>query len=147
MEKLKAFFKAAGQWLVRTMKTKSFIKNMIGGAMITAAVCWLSISRGRDVLFALCDGFFVSGLLLLCFAGLVFSSHQGTFDIFSYGISHLFNVRWPGFSTMSEEHQKEKFADYRMRVSAKRKYPFGLLLSAIFFSVIAVILILIYFNR
>jgi len=128
----------------KILKGKHFIKTMVSGAIITAAVIALSISRGKGVLHALCDGFFVAGILLLCYAGLVFSTHQGTFDIFGYGISHLFKIRWPGFSTMSEEHEKEKFADYRMRVSAKRKYPFGILIAAGFYAVIAVIIFIIY---
>ena len=123
---------------------KDFIKTMVSGALITAAVIWLSLSREKEVLHALGDGFFVSGILLLCSAGLIFSAHQGTFDIFSYGISHMFNTRWFGLSTMSEEHQKEKFADYRMRVSAKRKYPFGTLIAAAIYAVIAVIFFVIY---
>ena len=123
---------------------KDFIKTAVSGAIITAAVVWLSLSREKEVLHALCDGFFVSGILLLCYAGLIFSAHQGTFDIFSYGISHLFNTRWPGFSTMSEEHQKEKFADYRIRVSGKRKYPFGTLIAAGIYAVIAAIIYVIY---
>lgn len=123
---------------------KDFIKTMVSGVIITAAVIWLSLSREKELLHALCDGFFVSGVLLLCYAGLVFSLHQGTFDIFSYGISHLFNTRWFGLSTMSEEHQKEKFADYRIRVSAKRKYPFGTLIAAGIFAVIAVIIFILY---
>ncbi len=123
---------------------KDFIKTMVSGAIITAAVIWLSLNREKEVLHALCDGFFVSGILLLCYAGLIFSAHQGTFDIFSYGITHMFNTRWFGLSTMSEEHQKEKFADYRIRVSAKRKYPFGTLIAAGIFAVIAVILFIIY---
>ena len=128
----------------KILKSKHFIKTFISGAIITIAVVALSMSREKEVIHALCDGFFVSGVLLLCYAGLIFSAHQGTFDIFSYGISHLFNTRWPGFSTMSEDHQKEKFADYRIRVSAKRKYPFGTLVAAGFYAVIAVILFLIY---
>jgi hypothetical protein len=80
----------------------------------------------------------------MCYAGLIFSAHQGTFDIFSYGISHMFKTRWPGFSSMSEEHEKEKYADYRMRVSAKRKYPFGTLIAAGIFAVIALIIFAIY---
>ena len=123
---------------------KDFIKTMVSGALITGAVIWLSLSRGKTVTHALCDGFFVSGILLLCYAGLIFSTHQGTFDIFAFGISHLFKVRWPGFSTMSEEHEKETFADYRMRVSGKRKYPFGTLIAAGFYAVIAVILFVVY---
>ena len=128
----------------KDLKSKQFIKTMVSGAIITIAVIALSISREKEVIHALCDGFFVSGALLLCYAGLIFSAHQGTFDIFSYGISHLFNTRWPGFSTMSEDHQKEKFADYRIRVSAKRKYPFGVLIAAGIYAVIAVIMFLIY---
>jgi len=138
--------KSFGKWLKSTIMSKKFVVNMIFGALITVGGYVLSTSRGHDVLFALCDGFFISGALLLCYAGLVFSTHQGTFDIFSYGISHLFKTRWPGFSTMPEEHEKEKFADYRMRVSAKRKYPFGLLLAAIFYAIIAAILYVIYAN-
>lgn len=123
---------------------KDFIKTMVSGALITGAVIWLSLSRGKEVTHALCDGFFVSGILLLCYAGLIFSTHQGTFDIFAYGISHLFKVRWPGFSTMSEDHEKESFADYRQRVSAKRSYPFGTLIGAGFYAVIAVIMFVVY---
>ena len=128
----------------KLLKGKDFIKTMVSGALITGAVIWLSLSRGKSVTHALCDGFFVSGILLLCYAGLIFSTHQGTFDIFAYGISHLFKVRWPGFSTMSEEHERETFADYRMRVSEKRKYPFGTLIAAGFYAVIAVILFVVY---
>ncbi len=124
----------------KLLKGKDFIKTMVSGALITGAVIWLSLSRGKGITHALCDGFFVSGVLLLCYAGLIFSTHQGTFDIFAYGISHLFKVRWPGFSTMSEEHEKEKFVDYKMRVSAKRKYPFGTLIAAGIYAVIAVIM-------
>ena len=123
---------------------KDFIKTFVSGAIITGAVIWLSLSRDKGVLHAVSDGFFVSGILLLCYAGLIFSSHQGTFDIFRYGISHLFNTRWPGFSTMSEEHQKENFADYRIRISAKRKYPFGTLIAAGIYAVIAAIIYVIY---
>lgn len=123
---------------------KDFFKTLFSGVLITAAVIWLSLSREKELLHALCDGFFVSGALLMCYAGLIFSAHQGTFDIFSYGISHMFKTRWPGFSTMSEEHEKEKYADYRMRVSAKRKYPFGTLIAAGIFAVIALIIFAIY---
>lgn len=128
----------------KILKGKDFIKTMVSGVLITGAVIWLSLSRGKTVIHALCDGFFVSGILLLCYAGLIFSTHQGTFDIFAFGISHLFKVRWPGFSTMSEEHEKETFADYRIRVSAKRKYPFGTLIAAGIFAVIAAILFAVY---
>ena len=128
----------------KILKSKHFIKTLVSGAIITAAVIWLSLSREKELVHALCDGFFVSGILLLCYAGLIFSTHQGTFDIFAYGISHLFKTRWPGFSTMSDEHEKEKFADYRERVSAKRKYPFGVLVAAGIYAVIAVILFVIY---
>ena len=124
---------------------KDFIKTTVSGVIITAAVIWLSLNRGKNLTHALCDGFFVSGALLLCYAGLIFSSQQGTFDIFAYGISHLFKVRWPGFSTLSEEHEKETFADYRQRMDVKRKYPFGTLIAAGFFAVIAVILLVVYY--
>lgn len=145
MKKVKALLSSVGRWLLKTVKSLHFIKTFVVGAVITVVGYLVSHERGHDVMFALCDGFFVSGVLLLCWAGLVFSTQQGTFDIFSYGISHLFKTRWPGFSTMSEEHEKEKFADYRMRVQAKRKYPFGTLLAAGIYALVAVILFLVYY--
>lgn len=128
----------------KRLKLRAFLIPLAVGAAIMAAVCALQLSRERGAVFALCDGAFVAGVLLLCMAGLRFVSGQGQFDIFGYGISHLFTTRWPGLSTMSEDHRKETFADYRARRQGKSKPALEMLLAGAVYAVLAVILLLVY---
>ncbi|MGN0985044.1 MAG: DUF3899 domain-containing protein [Candidatus Enterenecus sp.] len=130
--------------MIKTLKSKAFFIPLVMGAAIMAGVCALQISRGRGVVFALCDGAFVAGMLILCMAGLRFVSGEGMFDIFGYGISHLINLRWPGLSNMPDDHRKESFADYRIRKSGSRKPFLGMLLAGAVYALLAVILLLVY---
>ena len=60
----------------------------------------ISVGRGAfaaetaaDRLLAFCDGFSVSGVLLLCFGAMIWISNEGFFDVLSYaaqkGLHHL----------------------------------------------------------
>ena len=60
----------------------------------------ISVGRGAfaaetaaDCLLAFCDGFSVSGVLLLCFGAMIWISNEGFFDVLSYaaqkGLHHL----------------------------------------------------------
>lgn len=128
----------------KRLKSKAFLVPLIFGALIAAAGCALSISRGFGVLSALCDGCFISGVLIMGFSGLCFVSKQGVFDIFSFGISHVFTIRWPGLSPMQDDHRKEKYADYKVRKQGERKAPLETLLAGSFYMVLAGILLAIY---
>ena len=50
------------------------------------------LSQTVDVMKALCDGFFVSGVVLVCVGGLVFVSNGGVFDMLAYGIRTFFEA-------------------------------------------------------
>lgn len=128
----------------KRLKSKDFLIPLVFGAVIMVGVCALQVSRQKGAVYALCDGAFVAGILLLCMAGLRFASVQGTFDIFGYGISHLFVTRWPGLSTMTDDHRDESFADYRFRKQKGRKSPVGQLMAGAVYMVLAAILLLIY---
>lgn len=130
--------------MIKTLKSKSFLISLAVGAVIMAGVCVMQISRGKEIIHTLCDGTFIAGILLLCVAGLRYVSKEGQFDIFGYGISHLFATRWPGLSTMPDDHRKETYADYKLRRDKKRKPVLGILLAGAVYVVLAVIMMIIY---
>lgn len=99
-------------------------------AMIISAVIGLcmavliSVARGAfsagttaDRILAFCDGFSVSGVLLLCFGIMIWISNEGFFDVLSYaaqkGLHHLIPGRF------SED--LGSFYDYKMsKANGKR---------------------------
>lgn len=68
-----------------------------------------------EVLQAVCDGFFVSGVLLICFGLLIFSSNMGTFDMISYGVRQAVRIIAP------RKIEKKTFYDYRVEKQKKKK--------------------------
>lgn len=128
----------------KALKSKAFLKSFAVGVAFVIAITALRLSDGRGWIFALCDGFFVTGVLILGASGLQFCSVHGSFDIFSYGIPHLFTTAFPGLSTMPQEHREEKFFEYRNRVEKKRKFKPGILISGAFFMIVALIFFGIY---
>ena len=118
-------------------KSKPFRIMALIGFAIFLVVLIMELTREILVLRALCDGFFVAGALVMGMSGLMFAGNEGVFDIFGFGISHVFTTRWPGLSTMPDEHRKEKYVEYKER---KRKNPSKplpiLLLPAIFLPIL-----------
>ena len=72
----------------------------------------------QDTAQYVCDGFFVSGILWLCFAGLSWSSKMGTFD----GVGYTF-TRWKEsiLNNKRDWHQKENFGEYKERQAKNKK--------------------------
>lgn len=130
----------------KLLRDRAFVKSFTVGIAFVIAIVAMRRSGGRDWIFALCDGFFVTGVLLLGASGLQFCKVQGSFDIFSYGIPHLYATCFPGLSTMSDEHRAEKFADYRMRVEKNRKFKFGTLISGCFYMAVAICFFIAYLS-
>lgn len=104
-----------------------------------------AFSQGGDtgkLLGHLSGGFFLPGLLFLCFGGLIFAKRQGTFDGLSYGLRYTFNIFTPMFWLNKEERSGkfQKFADYKETKREKEKskinlsVPF-LIVGAVFFLV------------
>lgn len=62
-------------------------------ALISVAKGAFTAETAADRILAFCDGFSVSGVLLLCFGLMIWISNEGVFDILSYavqkGLHHL----------------------------------------------------------
>ena len=76
-------------------------------------------AEGRTaVSLILCDGFFIVAAINLGFAGLRWAAYEGTFDILSYGIRHIFvSLRRPGKNYVKDQ----TFGDYVLEKNASRK--------------------------
>ncbi len=94
----------------------------------------------KDNLSALCDGFFVTGILMGGVGAMVWVSTTGFFDILAYGFKNL-AVLIP-----YRHHRKYKhFYEYKAEQSAKRSKPqFFLLIIGLILIAIAAILLNIY---
>ena len=125
----------------KQLRSKSFRVMLLVGFAIFAAVLIMDLTRGNSVIRSLCDGFFVAGMLVMGMSGLMFAGNEGVFDIFGFGISHLFTTRWPGLSTMPDDHRKEKYVDYKARKRKNPSKPLPVLLAGAIYMVLAVLML------
>lgn len=128
----------------KQLRSKSFRVMLLVGFAIFAAVLIMDLTRGNSVIRSLCDGFFVAGMLVMGMSGLMFAGNEGVFDIFGFGISHLFTTRWPGLSTMPDDHRKEKYVDYKARKRKNPSKPLPVLLAGAIYMVLAVLMLAVY---
>ena len=72
----------------------------------------------QDTVKYVCDGFFASGILLLCFGGLMWTSKMGTFDGLGYTVQH-----WKEslFRNKRDWHPSEDYYDYAAKQKEKKK--------------------------
>lgn len=130
--------------ILRFFKSKDFVVSFICGAVIAVGIIMIT-DRQLGLVSALCDGFFVAGVLILGSGGLKFVRNQGQFDLITYGVSHWFTNRWNGLSPMSQEHRNEDLAEYKERKREERKSPLGLVVAGAIYLVLAGIMLLFYY--
>lgn len=95
-----------------------------------------------DVMKILCDGFFVSGILLACFGGLVFASNGGVFDMITYGVKHLFWL----FKKNPADRKYKDFYEYRMAMKEKKRSFGFMVVVGLAFIAISLIFLALYYN-
>ena len=131
------------------MSTKSKSRKYIIASAIGVAIgiCVFAIKGGFDAtdkiltLYALCDAFFVPGILLLGFGTLLFCADDGVFDMLTYGTMKVVNL------VRSEKRRSsfpKTFYDYRVMKQEGRKGGFGylMIIGAVFLAVAVLFLIL-----
>ena len=124
-------------------KTRDFLIALAVGAGISVAAVLVGfLDKNRTVLQIFCDGFTVAGVLLLCYAGLVWSRNEGTFDMLSFGISRITRFRYGKFT---DEERKETFYDYRKRKSAIRQKPVAALKAGAVYMLLALVFLALFF--
>ncbi len=131
--------------MIRLLKRRSFRIALGVGAAIALAVVLLNRSAGNGFLRLICDGCFVAGILVGGTGCLMLAANEGMFDIFGYGISFVLNLHWSGIFHKPEELRRESYADYKVRKSASRSSPGGVLLAGGIYLLLAAILLVIYF--
>lgn len=72
----------------------------------------------------LCDGFFISGVIILSVGVLVFVHNNGVFDMLIYGIQRFFSL----FKKDSKKVKYETFYDYSVAKAERPKAAFAFLL-------------------
>lgn len=99
------------------------------------------LSQTVDVMKALCDGFFVSGVLIACFGGLVFASNGGVFDMITYGVKNLFWL----FKKNPADRKYKDFYEYREAMKEKkRSYGYMVIVGLAYIAVSLIFLALYY---
>ena len=126
-------------------KQKNILIHICIGAVIAAAVGLLGWTRGHSLLRLLCDGCFVSAVLLLGSGGLKFARNQGTFDMMTYSLKAVFHLHYP-FSKMNSplEEREEDFVEYKERKQEKRKSYAELLWAGLVYLIASVVFFVIY---
>lgn len=70
---------------------------------------------------AICDGLFISGILILAVGGLLFIHNCGFFDILAYGFMRFISL----FKKNPKENKYETFYDYHVARAEKPKVEFA----------------------
>lgn len=113
-------------------RIKGLQSGMAAGAVITAAVCALNVSRDYGWSRSLCDGLFVASVMLLGVGAIRAVSSRGAFDVAGYGLHMALELVMPFLRRTGEESpsgKKEDIHQYRARREAQRRSPAGLLLA------------------
>ena len=112
---------------------------MIIGAGTTGGVTIYGMQTHHELLRALCDGFFVGGMLLFGYGCLLYARNEGIFDGLTYSFHSLFASR-----NLAGEKQVKKYSEYKEEKKAKRKSAKSELVSGLFYTVISFILLAVY---
>ncbi|MDR0831485.1 MAG: DUF3899 domain-containing protein [Bacillales bacterium] len=81
------------------------------------------------------NAFFVPGILLLLFSGLIFVSQQGAFDMLAFALKKLFEV------TFTPKKMSQTFYEYKLEKESKeRMSTFHILIVGIVFLLIWIII-------
>lgn len=94
-------------------------------------------------IYVLCDAFFVSGLLLILFSGLVFVSGEGAFLGIGFALKRAARLFVPTFN-----RKEETYAEYRERKTGKEKKKGDgcIFFTGLFFLVISLIFLFIWYQ-
>ncbi|MBR2047424.1 MAG: DUF3899 domain-containing protein [Oscillospiraceae bacterium] len=119
---------------------KSFLADLILGALIFLGVFLLNRGQGFTLTRQLCDGAFVAAVILLGSGGIRFCSARGGLDMLGYGFKSVVEM----FTKAGRmDGPDEDYFDYVQRKSEERK-PFGhyLIAGSIFLALSLVFLVL-----
>lgn len=114
-------------------RTAIALAGGFAGVLLVSSLRGLwTAGTGAEAFSALCDGFFVTAVLLGGMGLLDFVRNQGAFDAAFFGIRKVFQLKWPGLGDWREEYR-----EYLARKKARRKSPRPLLTAGAVYLVLA----------
>ncbi len=116
---------------------KAYIRCVLLGSLISAAVWALGHSRGFPPLHCASDGFFAAFVFLAGAGGIRFVANRGFFDVAVYGTAKLFALHH------SKEKRNEDFLLWREKKQQQRKPAVPLVASGSLFLLLSVLTLLI----
>lgn len=99
-----------------------FLKSLAVAMVIAVAVFALNMSRSYGFWRCVCDGFFVSAVMMLGVGVIKDVRNRGAFDVAEYGIRHVVSISIPALNW-----EKEDLVEFRDRKTQERKGAVGLL--------------------
>lgn len=129
-------------------KVKATLKDYIIVSVLGLVVAFgimalkgiFEMTDAKAVLHTVCDGFFISGVILAGMAGLSYCGNEGTFDMLFFGIKQVFRT----FSQRDLSQGRQSFYDYRKHRMENPKPVLYILLVGLALILIAGIILLIY---
>ena len=95
---------------------KNLLIALLVGAGFALAVILLNWNSGKETVRIFCDAFTLAAVMLLGFAGLVWSRNEGTFDMLNYGVSRSFKYR---YKKRDEKYKESFYALFNCRGRAR----------------------------
>lgn len=96
---------------------------LIAAAVLASRRFW-ALTEPAEILAALCDAFFVPGIIYLSVGVLLYVSNEGFFDIFAYGGHSLLLL----FTPFRKPENQEHYYEYKQARAERRKQPKPVLL-------------------
>ena len=104
---------------MRRISVLEWIITVLLATALTFFACWMAgafeAEHDYELYEALCNGTFGIGFLLLCFAGLMWCSHNGVFNGLTYGVKQLFVV----LRSDSAIKERETYSEYCQKKSQR----------------------------
>lgn len=130
-----------------TIKRKDLIATAISGLLIIAFCFFGSAERGYSIIHRLCDGCFVTGVLLTGAGVILLCANNGALNIFGYGVRSGLNLILPifGKGPTKENGEPETYFEYCQRKAEEGPKPIShLLIVGGIYLVLAAILLVVY---
>lgn len=118
-------------------KKIDFWMAMAAGLVITVILTVIDPQSVSLFLHRLCNGLFVSAVLILGIGLLIFSRNKGTFDVAVYSIKSVFFNHYPAASLQNARADEEDFVAYSERKAKERRSAAGFLWAGLVYMVLA----------
>lgn len=99
-----------------------------------------SVTEQAQLFQDLSDAFIIPGVIVLCVAGLVFSTNGGTFDMLSFSVTKVFDL----FRKEENKRGHKNFYEYRKAKEGTERSFWHLIIVGAVFIVIGVVFYIIY---